>query len=140
MTIFVIIVFVIVIGTIISSFSMLLTYTCLVFTIIFLLKYFNFEPSFKLRWCCAQELFGSQIPVTTGFQLRISCIQSSYLTHYAIRRLQQVRQISSTKIATLRQEWQIYVEILQLQAKFQTVMMSCSRIICITNFRDHKGI
>ena len=22
-------------------------------------RYFNFEPSFKLRWCCARELFGS---------------------------------------------------------------------------------
>ena len=28
-----------------------------------MLRYFNFEPSFKLRWCCAQDLFGSQIPV-----------------------------------------------------------------------------
>ena len=43
-------------------------------------RYFNFEPSFKLRWCRAQDLFGSQIPVTTGgFELRISCIRSSYL-------------------------------------------------------------
>ena len=31
----------------------------------FMLKYFNSEPSFKLRWCCARDLFGSQIPVTT---------------------------------------------------------------------------
>ena len=31
-----------------------------------MLRYFNFEPSFKLRWCCARDLFGSQIPVTTG--------------------------------------------------------------------------
>ena len=31
-----------------------------------ILRYFNFEPSFKLRWCCAQDLFGSQMPVTTG--------------------------------------------------------------------------
>ena len=46
-----------------------------------LLRYFNFEPSFKLRWCHARDLFGSQIPVTTGgFELRISCIRSSYLT------------------------------------------------------------
>ena len=44
--------------------------------------YLNFEPSFKLRWCRAQDLFGSQIPVTTeGFELRISSIESSYLTH-----------------------------------------------------------
>ena len=34
-----------------------------------------------LRCCHAQDLFGSQIPVTTGgFELQISCIQSSYLT------------------------------------------------------------
>ena len=31
-----------------------------------MLKNFHFEPSFKLRWCLAQDLFGSQIPVTTG--------------------------------------------------------------------------
>ena len=51
-----------------------------------LLRYFNFEPSFKLRWCGARDLFGSQIPVTSGgFELRTSCIRSSYLTHYAKR-------------------------------------------------------
>ena len=48
----------------------------------FMLRYVNFEPSFKLRWCRARDLFGSQIPVTAGgFELRISCIQSRYLTH-----------------------------------------------------------
>ena len=30
------------------------------------LRYFNFKTSFKLRCCHAQDLFGSQIPVTTG--------------------------------------------------------------------------
>ena len=36
----------------------------------------------RVRWCLARDLFGSQIAVTTGrFELRISCIQSSYLTH-----------------------------------------------------------
>ena len=41
----------------------------------------DFEPSFNLRWCHARDLFGSQIPVTTrGFELRISCIPSRYLT------------------------------------------------------------
>ena len=36
-----------------------------------------------LRWYRARDLFASQIPVTTGgFELRISCIRSSYLTHY----------------------------------------------------------
>ena len=35
-----------------------------------------------LRWCRARDLFGPQIAVTTvGFELRISCIQSCYLTH-----------------------------------------------------------
>ena len=35
----------------------------------------------NLRWCRAWYLFGSQIPVATGwFELRISCIRSSYLT------------------------------------------------------------
>ena len=38
-------------------------------------------PQF-LWWCGTRDLFGSQIPVTTGgFELRISCIRSSYLTH-----------------------------------------------------------
>ena len=47
-----------------------------------MLRYLNFKPSFKLPWCRTQDLFGSQIPVTTGgFQLQISCIGSSYLTH-----------------------------------------------------------
>ena len=31
-----------------------------------LLRYFNFEPSFKMRLCRARDLFVSQIPVTTG--------------------------------------------------------------------------
>ena len=36
----------------------------------------------SLQWCCARDLFKSQIPVTTGgFELQISCIQSCYLTH-----------------------------------------------------------
>ena len=43
--------------------------------------HFNFEPSFKLRWCRARDVFGSQVPVTTGgFELRISCIQSQVPT------------------------------------------------------------
>ena len=56
-----------------------------------LLRYFNFEPSFKLRWYRARDLFASQIPVTTGgggregFQLQISCMQCSYLTYEAIK-------------------------------------------------------
>ena len=44
------------------------------------------KRSIKVRWCRARDLFGSQIPVTTeGFELQISCIRSSYLTHWAIR-------------------------------------------------------
>ena len=49
----------------------------------FLLRYFNFELCFKLQWCCAQNLFVSQIPVR--FELQISCIQDSYLTLLAIK-------------------------------------------------------
>ena len=57
------------------------------FYIVFIIEmiYFeilNFEPSFKLLWRRARDLFGSQIPVTTeGLELRISCMQISYLTH-----------------------------------------------------------
>ena len=44
------------------------------------LRYFNLEPCFKLQWCHARDLFRSQIPVIAGeFELRIICIQSSYL-------------------------------------------------------------
>ena len=40
-----------------------------------MLRHFNFEPSLKL-WCCAREVFESQLSVTTGeFELQISCIQ-----------------------------------------------------------------
>ena len=47
-----------------------------------ILRYFSFEPSFKLRWCRDRDLFGSQISVVIGeFELRISCKQSSYLIH-----------------------------------------------------------
>ena len=42
-----------------------------------MLRYFNFEPSFKLRWCRAEDLFRSQISVTTGgFEMRISYIRN----------------------------------------------------------------
>ena len=33
-----------------------------------MLRYFNFEPRFKLRRCRAQDLFGSQILVTAAFR------------------------------------------------------------------------
>ena len=40
-----------------------------------------------LQWCCAWHIFRSQFPVTSGgFELRMSCIQSSYSTHSAIWR------------------------------------------------------
>ena len=29
-----------------------------------MLRYFNFDESFKLQWCRARDLFGSQISVT----------------------------------------------------------------------------
>ena len=51
----------------------------------FILIYFNFESSFKLRWCRALDLLGSQILVITGgFELQISCIQSSGLGNYFV--------------------------------------------------------
>ena len=31
-----------------------------------MLRYFNFKPSLKLRWCRALDLFLSQIPMTKG--------------------------------------------------------------------------
>ena len=40
-----------------------------------MLRYFNLKPSLKLLWCRSRELFGSQLPVTTGgFELQISWI------------------------------------------------------------------
>ena len=50
----------------------------------------NFKTAYRhmliLQWCHAREIFGSQIPVATGgFELWISCIRRSYLTHEAIR-------------------------------------------------------
>ena len=58
--------------------------TCLTITPILISK----QPTHMLIlwWCHVRELFGSQIPVTTGgFELWISCIRRSYLTHKAIR-------------------------------------------------------
>ena len=50
------------------------------------LRYVTCEPSSKLWWCRARYLFWLRIPVTTeGFELRISCIRSSYLTNKTIR-------------------------------------------------------
>ena len=44
-----------------------------------------------MRWCRARDLFGSQIPVTTGrYELRISCTQSRYLTTRRLR-MQEIR-------------------------------------------------
>ena len=40
-------------------------------TSIIKLRYFNFEPSLKLRWCRVRDFDGSKIQVTTGeFGLR----------------------------------------------------------------------
>ena len=47
-----------------------------------ILIYFNFRPSFKLRWRHARDLYGSQIPVTTrGFGMRTFCVRCTYVTH-----------------------------------------------------------
>ena len=49
----------------------------------FVMQMYNLlEYNLILQWCCARDLFKSQIPVNTGgFELRTSCIRSSYLTH-----------------------------------------------------------
>ena len=48
---------------------------------------YNNIATFNLQWYRARDLFGSQIPITTGaFELQISCKQSSYLNQQAIRR------------------------------------------------------
>ena len=48
--------------------------------------YNNIESMLILWWLHTWELFGSQIPVTRGgFELRISCIWSNYLTHLVKR-------------------------------------------------------
>ena len=102
-----------------------------------MLRYLSFESNFKLRECCIRDLFGSQIPLTTGrIELRISCIRSSYLTHQAVRP-NRLSGFGVPKFATLRKEQLIYVEILQLQAMFQTAIVLCSRFTWITNFSDH---
>ena len=74
---------------------------------------FSFEQSFKLWWCSAKDLFGLQIPVTrVRFELQISCIRTSYLTHQALQpnRLGRFR---VPKLATLGKEWLIHFEIRQ---------------------------
>ena len=68
------------------------------------LRYFNFEPSFKPRWCRARDLFGSQIAVATGgFELQISYIRSSYLTHQVIKS-NRLGGFGVPEFAILRQE------------------------------------
>ena len=53
-----------------------------------ILRHFNFEPSFKLRWRHTRDLFGSQISVTTrGFEQQISCIRGCYLKAWWVRRI-----------------------------------------------------
>ena len=65
------------------------------------LRYFIFEPSLKLRWCRARDLFGSQVPVTIGgFELRISCIQSCYLFMAYGRLCMQEIHSSNTSVVT----------------------------------------
>ena len=69
----------------------------------YMMSYFNFEPSFKLRWFCARDLYGSQILViTAGFELLISSKQSRYLTHEAIKP-NRLGGFGVPKFATLRQ-------------------------------------
>ena len=95
-----------------------------------LLRYFNFAPSFKVRWCRARDFTG-------GFELRIFCIRSSYLTHQALK-LDSLGRFGVPEFATLRQEWLIYVETLQLRTTFQTAMVSCSRFIWISSSSESQ--
>ena len=52
-----------------------------------MLKHFDFEPSFQMRWCRARDLFGSQIPVATGrFELRIFSTRSGLGNYFVCKR------------------------------------------------------
>ena len=63
-----------------------------------------------------RDLFGSQIPMTTGrFELQISCIRSSYLTHQFINfaTLRQERDISPSSTTRSQFETQLKVKVSQ---------------------------
>ena len=93
----------------------------------FMLKYFNSESSFKLRWCCARDLFGSQIPVTTGgFELQISCIRSSYLTHQAIRPDDLLGQVATlyARFAVQTTLWSLKF-VIQINLEHDTISSYC---------------
>ena len=48
----------------------------------FYLRYFNFQPSFKVRCCHARVFYRSQIPLSTGgSEQQTSLIQCGYLAH-----------------------------------------------------------
>ena len=78
---------------------------CLILVVLFQCFMKHFKESilfkgkhFQLRWCQVRDLFGSQIPVTTGgFELRISCIRSNNLTN--LLHMQEIR--SSTFLLSL---------------------------------------
>ena len=79
-----------------------------------------------LWWCHAQELFGLQIPVTSGgFELEIYCIQSSYLTHLAIRsnRLGGFREPEWKRFAVQTLLWSLAV-VIQIIPGFELTFQS----------------
>ena len=42
-----------------------------------MLRYCKFEPSFKLQWCCALDLFGSQIRLNCESVIQINLKQDT---------------------------------------------------------------
>ena len=93
----------------------------------FILKYFNSESSFKLRLCRARDLFGSRIPVTTGgFELQISCIRSSFLTHQAIRPDNLLGQVATlyARFAVQTILWSLKF-VIQINLEHNTVSSYC---------------
>ena len=45
----------------------------------FMLRYFNFEPNFKLRWCLARHLFGSQNSIDLNRVWNSNLFHTKYL-------------------------------------------------------------
>ena len=96
-----------------------------------LLRYFYFEPSFKLIWCRARDLFGSQIPVTArGFKLQISCIWS-YSCENSKNALWKAELASLKEPATLLKicilmedfsEYKLFLDFLELDNSSQKIL------------------
>ena len=60
-----------------------------------MLKYFNFEPCFKLQWCGAGDLSWIKIPATTaGFEFVTSHIKCRCLTHAGLPNFPRAMEIT----------------------------------------------